>query len=325
MINLFYQEPDYDRWVLYDRFPRRFVRRLIRGKPRISGHRRVALNLYAGLDRLGVRYRINDFRFARKNPGEMICIIGGPFMADDYRWENPVLFGAAVHSHPLESPRLFERLQIKKILVPGQWMADMCRPYWGDAVCAWPVGIDTDCWQSASHLTKKFDVLVYDKVRWKHELFNESLIKPILFYLNGKGLCVKVIRYGSYREEDFQRLLGHSRSMLFLCEHETQGIAYQQALACDVPILAWDRGGYWQDPAYYPDLVQYAPVTSVPYWDARCGEKFSEHAEFECVWDTFWESVNNNRYSPRDYIMENLTLEKCARQYLDIYENSRSH
>ena len=35
--------------------------------------------------------------------------------------------------------------------------------------------------------------------------------------------------------------------MVFLCEHENQDIAYQQALACGVPILAWDRGGYWQD------------------------------------------------------------------------------
>ena len=43
--------------------------------------------------------------------------------------------------------------------------------------------------------------------------------------------------------------------MIFLCEHETQGIAYQQALSRNVPILAWDRGGDWQDPTYYPERV----------------------------------------------------------------------
>ena len=35
--------------------------------------------------------------------------------------------------------------------------------------------------------------------------------------------------------------------MIFLVEHETQGIAYQEAMACDVPILAWDQGN-WLDP-----------------------------------------------------------------------------
>jgi hypothetical protein len=50
------------------------------------------------------------------------------------------------------------------------------------------------------------------------------------------------IRYGFYREEEFWDLLGRSRTMIFLCASETQGIAYQQVLSCGVPILAWDRG-----------------------------------------------------------------------------------
>jgi glycosyltransferase involved in cell wall biosynthesis len=73
------------------------------------------------------------------------------------------------------------------------------------------------------------------------------------------------MRYGYYREGDFLAVLSQCRTMIFLCEHETQGIAYQQALSCNVPILAWDRGGPWQDPAYFPDKVVFEPVTSVPY------------------------------------------------------------
>ena len=70
-------------------------------------------------------------------------------------------------------------------------------------------------------------------------------------------------------------------TMIFLCEHETQGIAYQQALSCGVPILAWDRGGFWQDPEFYPHRVKFAPVSSVPYWDDRCGIKFASIEEFD--------------------------------------------
>lgn len=323
MLNLFYQEPDYDRWVAFDRYPRRLVRRVVRGTPRISGPRRVSLNLYAGLDRLGVPYRVNDFRYARKHPSELVCIIGGPFMVDDFHWENPIVYGAAVHSHPLGSPGLLDRLQIKKILVPGHWMENMCRPSWGSFVTTWPVGIDTDRWCSTCSASKEIDVLIYDKIRWKYEIFERDLIKPIRVFLNRNGIKFKEIRYGYYQERDFQEVLSRSRSMIFLCEHETQGIAYQQALACGVPVLAWDRGGFWQDPAYFPEQVQYAPVTSVPYWDERCGERFMVLGEFENAWGVFWDSVKGGRYAPRDYILENLTLEKSARDYLDIVEQVR--
>src|SRR5205823_6625794 len=100
--------------------------------------------------------------------------------------------------------------------------------------------------------------------------------------------------------------------------HEGQGIAYQQALSCGVPILAWDRGGPWPDPQYYPHRVVYQPVTSVPYWDERCGMTFEEIGRFETTWLGFWERYRAQVFTPRDYILEELTLEKCARAYLDI-------
>ena len=106
--------------------------------------------------------------------------------------------------------------------------------------------------------------------------------------------------------------------MIFLCEHETQGIAYQQALSSGVPILAWDRGGFWRDPAYFPHKVVFEPVTSVPFWDDRCGRRFSDFTDFEMKWNAFWMEMQDNCFKPRDYILENLTLEKCARDYVEI-------
>jgi glycosyltransferase involved in cell wall biosynthesis len=129
------------------------------------------------------------------------------------------------------------------------------------------------------------------------------------------------MRYGFYRDEEFRAALGQCRAMIFLCEHETQGIAYQQALSCDVPIFAWDRGGYWQDPSYYPDKVKFAPVTSVPYWDDRCGRKFLDAADFAIKWNGFWNDVEAKHFRAREYILENLTLEMCARQYVEVANN----
>jgi glycosyltransferase involved in cell wall biosynthesis len=182
------------------------------------------------------------------------------------------------------------------------------------------VGIDTDLW-APLYAAKAIDVLVYDKVMWHREECAASLIGPIRDALRKNGYSFVEIRYGSYEDEEFRRLLALSRTMIFLCEHETQGIAYQQALSCGVPVLAWDRGGYWQDPAYYPDKVRFAPVTSVPYWDSRCGRRFSNLDEFNIEWPRFWDETKQNRYFPRDYVVENLRLEKCAQDYVRIVEN----
>jgi hypothetical protein len=317
MLNLFYSEPDEDRWLPFDRYPRRVVRRLVRGRPRPGGQTRVFLNLCAGLDRIGAPYRVNDFRFARKHPQSLACIIGKPFLLDKVEWKNPILFGAAVYSHPVDDLQLLERLPVKLVLVPGPWMKEMCEPYWGSAVDFWPVGIDTDMWQPSSLPdAKTIDVLLYDKVMWEHYRYETELIEPILAFLRKAGRSYLEIRYGCYREEEFRSALSKCRSMIFLCEHETQGIAYQQALACGVPIFAWDRGGAWQDPFYYPHKVIFEPVTSVPYWDERCGNRFADVNGFVKGWPGFYESVQSDGFRPRDYILENLTLEQCARKYL---------
>jgi len=320
LLNLFYGEPDPDRWLSGDRYPRQIIRRIVRGKPSPGGQTRIFLNLCVGLEKLGIPYRVNDYRYIQKHPNEVACLIGKPHLLDQRKWENPILFGAAVFSHPIDDPQLFNRLPIQKILVPGEWMRKMCEPDYGDRVLGWPIGIETEKWIPTNPVNKTIDILLYDKVRWEHDRCEQELIDPIRSQLARHNLTVAEIRYGSYREEEFHQLLQKSKAMVFLCEHETQGIAYQQALSCGVPILAWDRGGFWQDPSYFPHKVKFKPVSSVPYWDDRCGLKFKDIQEFPAQLDAFLDRLSQQQFSPRDYILENLTLEKSAQQYVDILE-----
>jgi glycosyltransferase involved in cell wall biosynthesis len=316
VLKLFYDEPEGDRWLPLDRYPRRIVRRLVRGKPLIWGQRRIFLNLCAGLDRIGVPYSVNDYRWAKRNPSALACIVGKPYVLDVTQWKNPILFGPCGHSHPVEDPNLLDRLPIKKILVLGPWHKAMCRPYWGETVEAWEAGIETDIWQPTDASRKDTDVLLYDKVRWEHDRYEKSLIDPIRAFLRAQGRSVCELRYGFYREDELRAALARCKTMIFLCEHETQGIAYQQALSCGVPILAWDRGGFWQDPEFYPHRVKFAPVSSVPYWDDRCGIKFASIEGFDDAWRRFWDEFQSGGYDPRAYILDNLTLEQCAQRYL---------
>ena len=320
-LNIYYEEPDPDRWFKYDRYPRKIIRRIFRDRPRPSGQMMVAINLLKGLDKLGIPYRFNDYKYAKNNPKELIGVIGKPHLIFERKFKNPILFGASVFSHPIDCPTLLTDFpNIKKVLVPGPWIKIKFDDYYGDEnVIIWPTGIDTYTWNSDIKIKEpQFDFLIYDKVRWEHEKFENELISPIQQIIKKEGLSFDTIRYGYYEPEQLKEKIANCKFAIFLCEHETQGIAYQQILATGTPILAWNRKGFWQDPEFYPDRVKYEPVSSIPYWDNRCGEEFENIDEFREKLKIFLKGIPN--YNPEDFIAENLTLEKCAQEYVNIYD-----
>jgi glycosyltransferase involved in cell wall biosynthesis len=290
---------------------------MVRGKQRPGGVMMVAINLMKGLDRLGVAYRFNDFNYIKKHPAEIACIIGKPQLLFERKWKNPVIFGAGIYSHPIESPDLLKQFPVvKRVLVPGEWMRQMFEPYYGSKVISWPTGIDTDRW-SPRDAAKEFDFLIYDKVRWDYEKYDRQLIQPMAEALKSNNLSCQYIKYGNYHHGELMAKLETSKAVIFLCEHETQGLAYQQILATNTPVFAWDRESYWVDPYYYPHKVQFTPTSSVPYWDERCGLKFKDLSDFKEKLSIFQKQLSD--FKPREYILENLTLELCAQKYLDIY------
>lgn len=59
-------------------------------------------------------------------------------------------------------------------------------------------------------------------------------------------------------------------------------------------------------------------MTSVPYWSDLCGVKFQGGACIAPAFDTFWRGVESGSFNPRQMIVENLTLEKCASEYVAL-------
>ena len=83
---------------------------MISGKRRSGGQERVFRNLCAGLDNLEVPYRVNDYGYIKQHPDEVACIIGKPHVLDKIKWANPILFGAAVFSHPDRAARFSSKI-----------------------------------------------------------------------------------------------------------------------------------------------------------------------------------------------------------------------
>lgn len=309
-----------DRWVRGDRHVRQHVRRLVRGPAPIGGIDLVFLNLCAGLDRLKIEYHAN-LPFSEIRADDKVGVIGRDRESmEGYDKLNPVVAGVAVTQHPDEWPTLFEDYPISRYVVHCDWVADMFRKVYGDRVSTWAVGIDTQRWAPTPAVKKSVDLLIYDKVRWDHDRVHAAMVEPIRRVVARAGLTTETIRYGAYKPHDLAAALSRAKAFLFLCEHETQGLAYQQAMAAGLPVLAWDPG-QWLDPSrfrYSGNTV--IPATSVPFFDDRCGLRFRNFGDFPAALERFMNNLRSDVFAPRDYVDETLTLEICAKQYLKVLD-----
>jgi hypothetical protein len=318
----FVREPERDRWITGDRFVRPIVRRLARGQPRASGPAKVFTNLCLGLDRLGIGYEVN-LPFERLQDDDLVGVIGlGRQALHGYRRRNPIVAGPCLMTHPSEWPDLCQCYPVVRYLQHSAWANAVYKPYYGGRCEIWPVGIDTDSWMPGEPRDKQFDFLVYDKIMWQREQTVPRLLEPIRAELRRRKLRFVEIRYGQYREERYRRALRQSRAMLFLCEHESQGLAYQECLASGVPVLAWDQG-WWLDPNRFAWGDPEVPATSVPYFDGRCGLRFRAIDEFAERLSEFLD--RRSEMAPREYIFDNLSLEKCSGHYLQILSDTKIH
>jgi glycosyltransferase involved in cell wall biosynthesis len=311
-------EPETDRWLPGDRWLRPAVRRLVRGRPRPGGLEKVFINLRLGLERLGIAHEVNP-PYGRLRAGDLVGVLGrGRHSLDGYARKEPLVAGIGLMTHPSEWPTLFEDYPVACYLQHSEWTAAVYRRYFGDRCPVWPVGIDTVQWQPARGGGEKpVDFLVYDKIHWERPRYERDLLGPIRGSLEKLGKSCVNLRYGSYGPGEFHDALSRCRAAIFLSPHESQGIACQEAMASGVPILAWDPG-FSQDPERFRWGETEIPSTSVPYFDGRCGLRFSDFPEFERNLPAFLEGLRGGAYSPRDYILENLTLEKCSQRFVDI-------
>ena len=316
---LFFRDFERDRFVKYDRYAQRLARPLYRrlaGKPRVSGFFMWYQLLTAALVDSGFDVRHNDYRLARQHPSYPVGLVGYPELLHGWSLPNPAVLGPALYDHPAQAPTLMDDPRFRSYLVTCDWMYDLFEPVYGDRVATWHAGMVTDDWVDTSTLPKDIDILVYDKVRWNRDRFGPELIEPIQREFARRSLRVETIRYGAYTHEQYQRLLARSKGMLFLCEHETQGMAYQEAMASNVPVLAWDQG-YWLDPRRPEYTDQPVRATSVPYFSETCGERFAGIEDFAGALERFL--ARQAEYRPRDYVREHLSLRGSAARYLAEY------
>lgn len=272
--------------------------------------------LVRSLKEKGYRVYENNYALARANPEYPIGVVGTPLCIKNWSLPNPAVLGPCMYDHPSLNPSLMQDKRFKYYLITCEWLKDVFAEVYGESCVIWNAGIPLDEWSDTSKNEKFIDVLIYDKIRWERNKIIPFVLEPIITYLKLKNMSYTVLQYGDISHERYKEHLSCSKSMIFLCEHETQGMAYQEALASNVPILAWDYG-WWTDPVWTVFAKKPIQATSIPYFSDECGEKFKMTSEFSRTFEKFWSNIE--KYQPRNYIKKHLSLSKSAEQYAAYY------
>jgi hypothetical protein len=318
-ILLFFHEPVKDKFLPYDRHLKQLLKPIynrLHTRQKITGFGVSFQLLVKALNRAGYEVRVNDRDYALVHPRHPVGLVGFPSLLDGWDLPNPALLGPSLYDRPMLKADLMKDVRYRKHLVLSDWMRDMFYPVYGDACVSWYAGIDLDEWPDTRGNEKDIDILLYDKVRWDRYVLEPSFLQPIRDILARRGLKVAELRYKYHDHKTYCDLLKRSKAMVFLCEHETQGLAYQEALAMNVPILAWDFG-MWADPLWKLFSIQPIPASSVPFFSPECGERFRTLQDFGEALTNLLDQLDS--YSPRNFIAEHLLLENSARIYVQAY------
>lgn len=174
-----------------------------------------------------------------------------------------------------------------------------------------PFGIETDKFINNKPINDRNEVIVYFKHRSPEDL------NLIIQFLQKKNIHYSLFSYDErYDENKYIECLNNAKYGIWVDAHESQGFALQEALSCDVPLLVWCVKSMNQEyGSNYDDL----PATTIPYWSESCGEVFYSFYEFE---ETF-NKLNSNihSYKPREFILNNLSIDQCENKLINFINN----
>lgn len=252
--------------------------------------------LIQGLDKLNVSYKLNqvsETNLFLQNHRSLYEISDIPNL----------VMGPNVFDLPTDNVKAMSYNSYKTLIVASQWVKDIYVKWLPEnKVIVWNVGINYDVWNE-NKLNIEHDFLVYYKRRDRADL------DKVISFLKSKNLTYTIIEYGKYSETDLLNAVSKCKYGLLINNTETQGIAVQEMMSCNLPLLVWDVKE-WTDRGE----DNKSAATSVPYFDNTCGEIFYNIEDIEVTYNKF----TSTTYKPREYILKNCSYITQAQKLVDI-------
>lgn len=267
-----------------------------------NGPKKVVMNLIESLEECKIPYTVNEDKYKynyliqynqdmyskHENLEHESCIIGPQIWPFDS-------YGQFLKDNPQ---------YYRKLIVPGEsvYQSFIDQGYQKDKLVKWPVGIKDINFERSG----KVKFLVYFKRRKQKEL------QHVISFLSKNNHQYHIFKYGSYSQDEFYEQLQDCSHAIIIDGPESQGIAIQEMMSSNMPLLIWDNKE-WEE---MPGLMNPVPTT-VNYWSEECGEKFYDEEELELIFNKFI----TNKYSPKKYVNRELSYKVSVEKLLKIFES----
>lgn len=293
------------------------AKKILGRQTKYGGHYAVTRSLIEGLQKIGY----TDFNYRPKNEQEIaehVHVLAG---VDTLRYAielkkkgiiRKLTAGPNIVVFSTDYDSLIADEAVDLYLQPSQWAADLhmkLEPKMKGRCVAWPAGVDLEKISIRKSQKKDDQVLIYQKSE------SDQFCYHISYLLKKHGYCPVLVKYGEYQLKDYIRLLEESAFCIVLSRVESQGLFLAEAWAMDVPTICFD-------PHYYMwkyDRIMHEEgeiVSGCPYLTEQTGLTFRDIRELESILGKMPELLHD--FSPRKWVLENMTDEVCASRFLEI-------
>ena len=205
-----------------------------------------------------------------------------------------------LHSHTFDPSRFFYNALT-------EWNVTIHRSFAKNIeFIACPFGLDIENIQQVPPVEQRTKVMVYFKAR------HNDCLETALNFIKSKNESIILLKYGHYTDNDFKQQLKDTKFVIWLGSHESQGFAFQEIQASNVPILVWDiRSTYdeynngWPHESYRKYGLPLL-ATSANCWSDECGIKFTNVSELPDAYEQITKKLST--FTPRKFVESKLSL-----------------
>lgn len=272
----------------------------------------VTQSLLAGLSKVGANFNHNPLRVEDVGDVVMVlCDVHALSQAIELKRNGVIkklLAGPNLVVRAIDDGGILASPEIDICIVPSYWVKPSYeddQPSLSNRIQIWYAGVDTNYWNPNVTFQQKLEagvknVLVYSKTE------GEGFCRHVEDILRSRGFNPKRVNYGSYNKERFKHKLEKSLFAVFITRSESQGIAFAESWAMDVPTLVWDP----QEPLVIRGKSHW-PVAACPYLQPSNGLLWKNSDELVNILENI--ASLSSGFAPRSWVVKNMSDEVSAR------------
>lgn len=281
------------------------------------GHFAVTRSLVEGLQKIGASFNYNPRKL--KDVNEIVVVLSGIGtlrQAIELKRRGLIrrlLVGPNILVLPTEHPEI-GAAEVDLCITPCEWTRNAYEkdlPILKGRCRAWPAGVDVNFWKPLYPSNERKGVTIFIKTPSEDEnifLRYTAILKRAGYDERNFYLILRDNRH-FYTPEKYYDALSNSQLLVGFSKSESQGIAWAEAWAMDVPTFLLRN-----------EIIlihgKKTPVSSAPYLTSECGSFFDDSIGFEQALKR-WKS-SKFLFHPRNWVLRNMSDEVSAKTLISL-------